>query len=98
MEHAIDKALSAYESPESQISITLFRAAVDAQSAVTRPSSWKRLVRELEIRPIVGDGIQHDNIMREPHALALAANMDECIARALSERETLIGAAAGASP
>ena len=85
VESALVKALSSYTSPESQVSITLFRAATDAGEDLERPTAWKRLAGEIEIRPIVAEGIRHDNIMRDPYASLLAAQIAECVLRALSQ-------------
>ena len=85
MDGAILRALSGYATPESTLRLTLFRAAEDHNEALMRGTNWKRVTDRIEIRPILGEGIRHDNIMREPHVQALAGDLRACIERALAE-------------
>jgi thioesterase domain-containing protein len=85
VERAMGKALSGYSSPESDVHVTLFRAARDTTDTTPNRSHWARLARQVDRHLIVADGIQHDNMMRLPYAKALAAEMSRCIKRSLEE-------------
>lgn len=84
VEGAILRALQSYKTPTSSLRVTLFRAADNSERALDQRSDWRKLAGEVEIHPIVVKGIRHDNIVREPYAAALAAELERCIEKALA--------------
>ena len=87
VEGAIFSALETYRTPTSALHVTLLRAVDTATQTFSTRSNWRAVTDEVEIRPIFAEGIQHDNIVREPYVSLLAAELEACIARALALRE-----------
>jgi amino acid adenylation domain-containing protein len=74
-----DRAMRTYKTPPSPCHVTLFRAAEPGRSFYGK-SFWSRLAEGgVEIRPVRGEGIHHDNIMKEPYARALAAELEAAL-------------------
>jgi aspartate racemase len=84
VEAALQSAIQTYQTPSSSLHLTLFRAADTADAARARQADWSELVAGIDVRAIVGDGIRHDNMIREPYVGKLASELEECIARALA--------------
>jgi amino acid adenylation domain-containing protein len=83
VEDALQNAIRTYKTPASALHLTLFRAAETAEAAEARATEWRGLA-EVVVRPIIGEGIRHDNMIRPPFVSMLAAELDECIDAALA--------------
>ena len=82
---ATARARSAYMTPESSCRVTFFRAEGEVSSSPQRVVLWEQVAKGgLEVHPIRSEGVRHDNILEEPHASVLAAELDRCIRRALA--------------
>jgi amino acid adenylation domain-containing protein len=83
MTDAIGRARRGYVTPSSSLRVTLFRAAEDEARARDQRSDWSRLAGDVDVHPIVAEGIRHDNIVREPYVALLASELETCIRQAL---------------
>jgi thioesterase domain-containing protein len=87
VEGAIRSALRTYRTPTSSLPVTLLRAAEDESAAARLRSNWTPLAGEVDIRPIIAPGIQHETMVREPYVALLAAELESCIERALANQQ-----------
>jgi hypothetical protein len=86
VEAAGRRAIAQYVTPASPCRATLFRA-IDARMSFYGRTFWSRLAEGgVDLRPIVGVDIRHDNILDEPYVGGLAAELDRSIERALATR------------
>ena len=84
VEGALSSAIRTYKTPAASLHLTLFRAADTADAARARGKDWSDLAEGIAVRPIVGDGIRHDNMIRPPHVALLATELEACIDSALT--------------
>ena len=78
------RAWKRYEMQPAPISMTLFRAD-EAGTDWSRAALWHRYATGgVQIVPLRGDGIRHDNLMREPYVHELARGLHDTIDDALS--------------
>ena len=87
VEGAILSALRTYKTPSSTLRVTLFRAFDPTTQTFSSASRWTPLAQDVEIRPIVAPGIQHDNVVREPYVRLLSRELEAAIGESLAAQE-----------
>ena len=85
LQAVLRRAVSDYVTPSSRLHVTVFRAAEDDGRDQDRYSGWNTITSNVEVHPIVAEGIRHDNIVREPYAAILAEELAKCVRQALAE-------------
>src|SRR5262249_47707373 len=83
MQDVIRRAVSDYVTPQSQLQITILRAAGDEQVNPEAYTRWNPVAGRVEMHEIAADGVRHDNIMREPYVALLAEKLTTCIEEAV---------------
>jgi thioesterase domain-containing protein/acyl carrier protein len=78
------RAWAQYVTRPAPVKLTLFRA-VEAGRDWRRTALWSQVaLGGVEVVPLHGNGIQHDNLMWEPHVRTLAEGLEHSIERVLS--------------
>jgi thioesterase domain-containing protein len=79
-------AMRMYETPPAPLHVTLFRPSTTGDDVTPAPSRWVRLaLGGVDVRPVVADGIKHQNMMLDPYAGILAGALEEAISE-IAER------------
>jgi thioesterase domain-containing protein/acyl carrier protein len=87
------RAIKRYVPPITPCRVTLFRAASQAQDDRSWQSSawWRLAAGGVDLCPVVGEGIDHLSMLKEPHVRELATALTAAIEMACAE----VGALAG---